>query len=1058
MSNQNSFTRIVLFILLIVSLFVIAFVFGSLLGEDQDTWVQTKGPTNGVINVLGIDPTNPDMLYATDAEGGIFKTTDRGNTWNEVYTGDIMHTFSDELVVSPHDPEKIWSVDGVAKVFETTDGGSTWNQIIDPYGEGFRFGSVYAIAPAPSEPDTIYALKNGFGIFKSIDGGDSWRFLEQSEVDYSYSIAVDPTNPDVVYSGYNPKSSQDWAMVRQTTDGGNSWRTSLMVPHSSGITSVAIDPNNPETVYAGSRGEVGEIYKSTDMGNSWSTLNEHFTMCTVWGQPQLIVDPNDTSIAYVATWLGGTWKTTDAGETWTLLRDAPVSSTALSLNPLNSNVIYSADRTAPKIWKTTNAGSSWEEIADFSGDGAFMVNRVLAEGDTIYVATFGPDLHGGKLYKSADSGLTWADITGPLPRSVLDVAVDQINRDTLYVTLHPHGANKSIDGGKTWTELENFPNIGAYDIEVDPVDPTILYACGAGGFWVPDWCREPEGYAFNDGSGVYKSTDSGLTWIKILETSNECRAIRIHPSDHNVLFAAAMDDGLQISTDGGHSWTSHNAGLDTNVLTSCAVSKEKIYVGTQGCGVYSGRVDMDHWSVVWQPDLSNKPVPEVYSLVIGVDPMNSNRIFVGACPGGLYRSDDGGKTFYDKNFLTPSVISEDPLRQGFYTFALNPNNTNEVWLGTWGKGLYKSYDGMDFGIGAHGKPFSMRWWAMLGDIKSFGTGANIADMKIYGTHINQIAIDPRPPHTVYVATEEGVFKTSDGGATWIDFNKGLDTPQIRTISITSDGKLLCGSLGYELYYYDSLNDRWVQMNAFGNLSPIQNDRPIHQHTSLLFHPIEPDVIYFGTSHAGIYKSTDGGQRWRESNVGWTNDGVLSLVFHPENPDIIYAGTYNGISRSTDGSAHWKMLDQGWPEEQWVFSIVFDTVDHNVMYACSKNGENEGIGREGFHGTVMKSTDGGSSWFSIDNGLNLDQEFYKIIVDKNDPDILYIATQKEGVFISRNGGASWLPWNEGLTNLSFDGNNVSNPMVQSIDGKYIYFGSAGSGVFRRISAGADVDIT
>ncbi len=1054
MSNQDSFTTIVLFILLIVSLFAIAFVFGDLLGDDQDAWVQTNGPINGFINSLRIDPMNPDILYANNAEGDVFKTTDRGNTWNEVFESDITHNFS-EVVVSPHDPEKIWYVSDTAKVFETTDGGSTWNQIIDPYGSDFRFGSVYAIAPAPSDPDRIYALKNGFGIFKSIDGGDSWSFLGQSEVDYAYSIAVHPTNPDIVYSGYNPKPSQDWAMVRQTVDGGYSWRTSLMVPRSNGITSVAIDPNNPETIYAGSRGKVGEIYKSTDGGNSWSSLNEHFTMCTVWGQPQLIVDPNNTSIAYVATWLGGTWKTIDAGKTWTLLRDAPVSSTALSLNALNSNVIYSADRTAPKVWKTTNAGSSWEEIADFSGDGAFMVNRVLVDDDTIYVTTFGPDLHGGKIYKSADSGSTWTDISGTLPRAVLDVAVDQTNRDILYLTLHPHGANKSIDGGKTWIELENFPNIGAYDIEVDPVDSTVLYACGAGGFGVPAWCQEPEGYTFNYGSGVYKSTDSGLTWSKILDTSNECRAIRIHPNDHNVLFAAAMDDGLQISTDGGHSWTSHNAGLGTNVLTSCAVSKERIYVGSQGCGVYSGKVDKDNWSVVWQPALSNKPVPEVYSLVIGVDPMNSNRIFVGACPGGLYRSDDGGATFYDKNFLTPSVISDDPLLRGFYTFSLNPNNTNEVWVGTWGKGLYKSYDGMDFGIGAHGKPFSMRWWAMIDMMKGFNVGASIADMKIYGTHINQIAIDPKPPHTVYVATEEGVFKTSDDGATWIDFNKGLDTPQIRTIAITADGRLLCGSLGYELYYYDDSNEKWMQMNAFGDFSGSQNDRPIYQYTSLLFHPLEPDVIHFGTSRAGIYKSVDGGQRWRESNVGWANDGALYLVFHPENPDIIYAGTYNGISRSMDGGAHWEKLNQGWPKEQWVFSIAFDPVDPNVIYTCSKNG---GASIESFHGTVMKSTDGGSSWFSIDNGLNLDQEFYKILVDKNDPDTLYLATQKEGVFISRNGGDSWLPWNEGLTNLGTAGNNFPNPIVQSIDGKYIYFGSAGSGVFRRVGPSADADKT
>ncbi len=120
-----------------------------------------------------------------------------------------------------------------------------------------------------------------------------------------------------------------------------------------------------------------------------------------------------------------------------------------------------------------------------------------------------------------------------------------------------------------------------------------------------------------------------------------------------------------------------------------------------------------------------------------------------------------------------------------------------------------------------------------------------------------------------------------------------------------------------------------------------------------------------------------------------------------------------------------------------------------MYACSKNGENEGKGQDGFHGTVMKSIDGGVHWFSITQGL-ADQEFYKIIVSKNSPDILFLATQRSGVFRSINGGNSWEPWNEGLSNLvaGTNGNNVTNTMILSADGEILYFGSSGSGVFRR----------
>ena len=322
-----------------------------------------------------------------------------------------------------------------------------------------------------------------------------------------------------------------------------------------------------------------------------------------------------------------------------------------------------------------------------------------------------------------------------------------------------------------------------------------------------------------------------------------------------------------------------------------------------------------------------------------------------------------------------------------------------------------------------------------------------------GMPVTDIAVDPADPAVLYVASDEGMFRSTDRGEHWSAFDAGMDTPQVKTLAMTADGTLLCGTLGYELYAYEAAGQHWRQVNAFGNfgvLWPIWSDRPLYQYTSLLFHPTDPDIVYYGTFPAGIFKSTDGGTSWLEQNVGWTNDGVFSLVFHPDDTDTIFAGTYNGLNRSTDAGAHWEMWDEGWPAEQWVFSIDFDPRDPDVMYACSKNGENEGNGQEGFHGTVMKSTDGGASWFAITEGLDINQEFYKIIVDPHAPDTLYLATQGQGVFVSTDGGGLWSPWNEGLVNLvaGTNGNNVTNTMALSPDGEHLYFGSAGSGVFRR----------
>ena len=121
-----------------------------------------------------------------------------------------------------------------------------------------------------------------------------------------------------------------------------------------------------------------------------------------------------------------------------------------------------------------------------------------------------------------------------------------------------------------------------------------------------------------------------------------------------------------------------------------------------------------------------------------------------------------------------------------------------------------------------------------------------------------------------------------------------------------------------------------------------------------------------------------------------------------------------------------------------------------MSACSKNGENEGEGRPGSHGTVMKSTDGGTHWYRITSGLDLNQEFLRILVDPIDRRTLYLATAYQGVWISCDAGESWHEWNEGLEarEAGTNGNNVANVLTLSADGKTLYFGTLGAGVWKR----------
>lgn len=1002
------------------------------------TWsILTRGIMNVSISLLAAPADQGSgTLYATSPNGeGTFRTTDNGNSWENLVFNGITHRWADELQVSPHNNAEVWQVADVGEIFRTTDRGDSWQKIINPYGAGFRYGSIYAMASAPYNRARVYSLRSGFGIYRSTNSGDSWSFLHHSEIDYSYSLAVHPANENIVYSGFLPKPFQGFAMIRKSGDGGENWETALQITGSTGITSVAIDPTAPSTVYAGSSGNGGAIWKSDDSGGAWQQPNEYFTLTNVH---TLTADPSHPDVAYAGIWGGGTWKTDDRGRSWTRLPNDPtVSASAILVHPGDSNIIYIADRTAPRIYKTTNGGAAWAIWFD-AGEAYYRIMSAelsLANPDVVLASVFlrgGPML--GDLFR-IDHGAA-GKITANLPRLPVSVAAHPNNGNVLYAVTHMQGLYKTVNGGQSWSDLTAggtvLPlNVGFIDLVIDSTRPDTLYLIGGSDVDESLSHRGADPAAMNT---VYKSTDGGASWVNCNDgsfgaNSGAVKGLAISPLDADVLFAAT-ENGVFRSKNGGSSWSRVDAGLNYTHMAGVAISAggAALYCPTLGGGVYAGVVaPVDH-SVVW--DAKSALAAEIYHVLVRVHPSDSSIVYASAYPGGVFKSMDGGKTWRECNFGMASFRIDDPRRQGYYAFAIAENNPRTLYLGLYGVGVYKSTDGAE------------TWMPMNG-----------LDQTMRGLPVTDMLINPIDANDVIVATENGIYRTTSGGSSWSPLNAGMDTLDVRTLAWAGNGRIYAGTRGYEVYLFEE-NNQWRQLPGFGQYGtfwPIWNNRPLYQYTSLLFHPTNPDTIYIGTFPAGIFKSVDGGRSWREKNVGWLNDGVFSLAFKPGDPNIIYAGTYNGLSVSFDGGEHWRKWSDGWPGEQWVFSLDFDPRNPAVIYACSKNGEDEGQGREGFHGTVMKSIDGGNTWAAITTGLQLNNEFYKIVVDKHFPDTLYLATQHEGVFISRDAGANWAPFNEGLTNLApgTNGNNVTNTMLLSDDGNYLYFGSNGSGVFKRL---------
>ena len=1054
---------------------------------------------------VGTGETENGTLYAASSFGvGSSMTTDRGDNWRRTMEG-IDHLWTDEVMVSPHDSRKVWQVADVGNIYETLDGGGVWEKIVDTNGGGFRYGSIYAMATAPSNPDVIYALKNGFGIYKSTDRGFTWSFLHQSEVDYSYTLAVHPTKDPVVYSGTTPKQFQDTAMVRKSTDGGATWNTMQKFGHVKGVTSVVIDPRDPDqNVFAGVAADTGRVWSSNDGGQNWQEPNTLFNFTNVH---VLAADPTQPLVAYAGIWGGGTYKTTDGGQKWKRLTNDPtVSASAILPDPRIPSIITLADRTAPRIFKTMNNGATWMTLADFGADYRRVMAAAMAPSkpDLIYISLLG---RSGPFDGGVFSNLRGFYMpAGKLPRVPLALTVDPLDPFKVYAVLHGYGVYKTTNGGVVWSEISDAagnlpqsPKVGFNGLVIDPSDPRRLYLFGGCDV---DYRLSHGGALPSVMNTVYRSTDEGVTWTNLDNgdlgaQTDAIKGLAIASAGANRVLTIGSLKGVWRSDNDGSSWMSSMSGLGYKQTAGIALSSDgaRFYCPTLGGGIYIGTVDAVSHAVSWDsPDSLKVPI---YHVQLAMPPTGSPTLYASAYPGGMFKSVDAGLTWSECNFGLPSFKIDDPNRQGYYAFALAASAPEVIYLGMYGIGVYKSSDGAG------------TWRPVNG-----------ADQLMQGRPITSLLVSRSDENTVYVGTEEGVYRTRDGGGSWSLYNPSALSPEIilpgghsastrpdltayqkypiigakdavpqrilkspgvygwstsleinrpplfvgqpmldvRVLAMDTLGTLYAGTRGYEVYSNTAEYGGWKQLGPFGNFGtywPIWNDRPLYQYTSVLFDKTDPNLVYIGTFPAGIYKSTDGGIVWKESNVGWPIDGVFCLVFRPGDPSTIYAGSYNGVNRSTDAGVHWHRWNEGWPDQQWVFWIDFDPRNPQIMYACSKDGSNEGTGivnpdGTSLHGTVMKSTDGGKSWFEITTGLTRDQEFYKILVNQENGNVLYLATERKGVYISRNAGGSWEPWNEGLTNL-FAGtnkNNVTNTMVFSPDGRYLYLATAGTGVFRR----------
>jgi photosystem II stability/assembly factor-like uncharacterized protein len=255
-----------------------------------------------------------------------------------------------------------------------------------------------------------------------------------------------------------------------------------------------------------------------------------------------------------------------------------------------------------------------------------------------------------------------------------------------------------------------------------------------------------------------------------------------------------------------------------------------------------------------------------------------------------------------------------------------------------------------------------------------------------GTVIDAMAVDPATPNVLYIATNYGIFRSTNSGANWTSKNGGIPRNAIFSVLVIHPRNPAIIYAGSNLGVFKSSNsgESWSNVGLSGtNVVVVAID------------PQSPTNIYAGT-HDGVFKSTDGGGTWNEVINGLPIPAILDLAIDPSASAILYAGNAYGVWKSTNGGETWDWIGLA---DSIVVTVKVNPQNSAVLYAVTWS--------EGMY----RSSDGGAHWQSVNNGLT-SMAIYDLVIDPGEPTIVYAAT-RDGIFKSTNGGETWSKANNGI---------------------------------------------
>jgi photosystem II stability/assembly factor-like uncharacterized protein len=531
--------------------------------DSGNSWHEQGSLEFAGVTRLEIDPSSAGALFAA-TYSGVAHSADAGKTWSQISMNGLA---LDMVVVAPSQPLQVYAAIDIGGLFSSSDGGASWRSVAQGYPAAQTVGlsvdprDARTLVSAVRYVDPIGGLIEDGRVARSTDGGTTWTTMLSAQ-GYILSLERCSANPDVLLAGTE-------SGVAKSLDGGLSWQVLPITADNSNVFGTAISAQNCDDFYV-MHGQVGPRH-TTDGGQSFGPplvdgLNE-----VVSGSfpGMMVIDPGDSSRLVLATH-AAVHTSSNSGASW-----SPVT----GMLELFVDALSSSPQEPGRVWMTSWGGGVWTRLSTSAAWERLPVSELPIDYATLVVAdpyVSGRVFVGGtSLYQTNDLQNFENTAVEGNPTAV---AFDPSDSQHIYASSQTLGIFQSHDGGATWpmsdgaltpwdTTAGTF--IDARAIVFDPADPHTVYVS-------------------TNGHGVYKSVDSGASWQNILAPTGQVFCLAITPSAPSELYACS--NGVQVSSDGGATWSDATAGLTTlDVHNLLFDDVESVLYATTSKGVFIKR-------------------------------------------------------------------------------------------------------------------------------------------------------------------------------------------------------------------------------------------------------------------------------------------------------------------------------------------------------------------------------------------------------------------------------------------------------------------------------------